>query len=78
MEQMDIERMAENFALSTYLTEWDELTYDEIMEDLNNDELPDLAVVWQPFEDYSPSDLMSFIEILRNDFLVFADKVRGI
>jgi hypothetical protein len=41
MELMEIERMAENYALGTFLTEWDELTYDEIMESFERDEIPE-------------------------------------
>ena len=78
MERMEIERMAENYALGTFLTEWDNLTYDEIMESLDRDEVPDLVHIWLPFENYSCAELMDYIENLRNDYLNFADRLTGV
>jgi len=77
MEQMEIERMAENYALGTFLTEWDELTYDEIMDSFARDEIPAQVDIWQPFENYSCAELMEYIENLRNDYLNFADRLIG-
>jgi hypothetical protein len=77
MERMEIERMAENYALGTFLTEWGELTYDEIMGSLDRDEIPEQVDIWQPFEWYSCENLIQFIENLRNDYLNFADRLIG-
>lgn len=78
MERIEIERMAENYALGTFLTEWDELSYDEIMEALDRDEIPEEVSVWLPFEGYDCADLMEFIENLRNDYINFADRLTGV
>ena len=75
MELMEIERMAENYALGTFLTEWDELTYDEIIESFERDEIPAQVDIWLPFESYSCAELIEFIENLRNDYLNFADRL---
>lgn len=78
MERMEIERMAENYALGTFLTEWDNLTYGEIMKSLDRDEVPDLVHIWLPFENYSCAELRDYIENLRNDYLNFADSLTGV
>ena len=75
MERIEINRMAENYALATFLTDWEDITYDEIMEAFSEDEIPDTVTIWQPFEGYSCSDLMGFIENLRDDYLNFADRL---
>ena len=74
---MEIERMAENYALGTFLTEWDKLTYDEIMDSFARDEIPAQVDIWQPFEGYSCENLIEFIENLRNEYLNFSDRILG-
>jgi hypothetical protein len=78
MDAMTIERMAENYALATYLTEFDDSSYDEIMEAFAENVIPDDVIIWLPFESFELDELREFIEITRNDFLTFADNVRGI
>jgi hypothetical protein len=75
VDRMAIEREAENYALSTYLTEFELNSYDEIMEALYDDIVLDDVVIWQPFENFNLDDLAKFIEITRNDFLAFAQKI---
>lgn len=77
MDNMDIERSAENYALATYLSEY-ESGYDEIMEAFTKNVIPDDVTIWLPFESFEPDELAEYIEMLRNDFLTFADQVRGI
>jgi hypothetical protein len=77
MDDMTIERSAENYALATYLSEY-ESGYDEIMEAFYKNVIPDDVVIWQPFEDFNLADLADYIEMTRNDFLTFADQVRSI
>ena len=77
MSRMDVERMAEDYALRTFLSAQGDTNYDELMEALNNNEVPDDIVIWEPFAGYSCDLLMFFIEGLRNEYLTFADKVRG-
>lgn len=78
MDNMTIERTAKNYALATYLTEFEDNSYDEVIEAFFKDTIPEGVIVWQPFEDMNLADLADFIEITRNDFLTFADKVRDI
>jgi hypothetical protein len=78
MDQMEIERMAENYALGTFLTDWDELTYNEIMDSFARDEIPEQVIIWLPFEGYSCESLIEFIENLRNDYLNFSDRLTGV
>jgi hypothetical protein len=59
---------AENFAAAHVLTEWpEEFTYDELLTALS-EQHPDV-IVWQPFEDLLPEDVIDHIEALRADFL---------
>jgi DNA-directed RNA polymerase specialized sigma24 family protein len=79
MELMDIERLAENYALATYLTEWDELSYDEVIAALYEPQQGDYLesiTIWHPFEDFSYSDLADLIECSRNDFLQMGIKAK--
>jgi hypothetical protein len=78
MDDMTIERTAENYALATYLTEFDDSSYDEIMEAFAENVIPDDVIIWLPFESFELDELREFIEITRNDFLTFADNVRSI
>lgn len=77
VNKADINRMAENYAMGFFLSEQGEVTYDELMEALDKNELPDDVTVWQPFEDYSCDSLIYFIEALRDDYLNFADRLGG-
>ena len=77
MSRMDVERMAENYALATFLTDWDELNYDEIMESFSMNVVPDGVIIWQPFEGFSCDSLMYFIQNTRDDYLNFADRLTG-
>lgn len=78
MDMMNINRLAENYALGFFLSEQGEVSYDELMEALSDNKVPDEVTIWQPFEDYSCDSLIYFIEGLRNDFLKFADSMRGV
>ena len=75
MHKMDVNRMAENYALATFLSDWDELNYDEVMDAFSKDDLPDDVIIWQPFEGYSLENLMLFIENTRDDYMNFADRL---
>lgn len=77
MDNMTIERSAENYALATYLSEY-ESGYDEIMEAFTKNVIPDDVIIWLPFEDFNLADLADYIGMTRNDFLTFADQVRSI
>lgn len=76
MQRMDIERLAENYALNQYLSDY-ESNYDEIIEGLYKDDIPEDVIVWKPFEYCSLNDLAAYIENTRNDFLSFYKQVKG-
>ena len=47
----EVERIAENMSLMQYLADWDDdLTYDEIMESLNDGTIPEGVYVWEVVE----------------------------
>lgn len=76
MDLMTIERTAENYALSTYLSKFETNSYDDVMESFMKDEVLDSVTIWQPFEDFDLIDLANYIEITRDDFLTFAVKIK--
>lgn len=76
MQRMDIERLAENYALNQYLSDY-ESNYDEIIESLHRDDLPEDVIIWEPFEYCNLTDLAGFIENTRNDYLSFYKQVKG-
>jgi hypothetical protein len=76
MDDMTIERSAENYALATYLSEY-ESGYDEIMEAFTKNVIPDDVIIWLPFESFELDELAEYIEMTRNDFLTFAEQVRS-
>lgn len=78
MVRMEVERLAENYALGTYLTEWGELNYDEIIDALYKGNVPEDVIIWSPFESMKLEDLSDFIEITRNDFIGFYNRVKGV
>lgn len=66
---MSIEKKALEYAIGTFLTEWDEsLTNDELMEQLEGGTAD--ILVWEPFEGVSQEWLADHIETLAASLVI--------
>lgn len=63
----------EQYALGSVLSDSAELGYDEIMESLQNGEIPEDVIVWAPFEYEDTRALAERIEEFHDIFKAFAE-----
>lgn len=78
MDKKDIEQSAKYYALDTYLSDYGDSTYEDILEAFYKNIVPYDVTIWQPFEDFDLSNLAYYIETTFNDFTTFANKIKEI
>jgi hypothetical protein len=71
-----ITKLAENYALSMYLSKFRLDLYYLIMEALEDDIYLEYIEIRQPFEDLDLPKIAIYIKKSRNDFLEFAEKIK--
>ena len=71
-----ITKLAENYALSIYLSKFRLDLYYLIMEALEDDIYLEYIEIRQPFEDLDLPKIAIYIKKSRNDFLEFAEKIK--
>ena len=67
--------LVDQYALGTILTDSAELDYDYIISKLEEGEIPEDVIVWQPFENYSPNVLASILDDVREGYRCFAEDI---
>ena len=67
---MNIEKLAEEYALNTFLSEY-EHTFSEIIAALYDNNILEGVLIWWPFESYPLNDLADSIYMSKLDFLEF-------
>ena len=71
-----ITKLAENYALSIYLSKFRLDLYYLIMEALEDDIYLEYIEIRQPFENLDLPKIAIYIKKSRNDFLEFAEKIK--
>lgn len=67
--------LVDQYALGTILTDSAELDYDYIISKLEEGEIPEDVIVWEPFELYDPKYLASILEDVRDGYRCFAEDI---
>ena len=67
--------LVDQYALDTILTDSAELDYDYIISKLEEGEIPEDVIVWQPFESYDPKYLASILDDVREGYRCFAEDI---
>ena len=65
----------QKYALGAVLADSNEHNYDELLESLENGEVPEGVSIWSPFENYEYHELASLIEEQHDIFKCFAEEL---
>lgn len=71
----NLNQLAWEEAVATALADLGGLTADEILEKLEEGEIPEEVAVWEPFEYYDASRLLDVISDFQGQFARFAKSV---
>ena len=67
--------LVDQYALGTILTDSAELQYDYLISKLEEGEIPEGVIVWEPFENYPPQHLASVLDDVREAYRCFAEDI---
>ena len=65
----------QKYALGAVLSDSNEMDYDDVLESLDNDTIPEGIIVWEPFENYYPDRLAELLEEHHDIFRAFAEEL---
>ena len=65
----------EEYALGSILSDSAEMSYEDVMESLQNGEVPEDIIVWEPFEYEDPRALANRLEDFHDMFKTFAEEL---
>jgi REP element-mobilizing transposase RayT len=67
--------LAFNYAMDYFISDFGNLTHDQVYEALSNDEIPDEILIWEPFENYGAYYLLELMDNLSNVMIDFVWKL---
>jgi hypothetical protein len=70
--------LAMNYAVDFFISDFGELTHSQLLDALQNDEIPEQVSIWSPFENSDAGDLLILIDSLANTYITFVDDLSDI
>ena len=70
--------LAMNYAVDFFISDLGELTHNQFLDALQDDEIPEQVSIWSPFENSDAGDLLILIDSLANTYITFVDDLSDI
>ena len=72
---VSLNTISEKYALGAVLSDSNEMDYNDILESLENGEIPEGVSIWAPFENYEYYELAQLIEEQHDIFQAFIEEL---
>jgi hypothetical protein len=67
--------LIKEYAMGAVLSDSAEMNYTAFAEELEQDNIPEEVIVYQPYENYAPQELLDAMEEQYDIFLTFAEQI---